>query len=303
MEQFFKDLEGLSMPNEGSPFDMGFFDAYQFDTFIQTLEKRPDDEVIRFLRSNLSYIATLILDKKWNYSDIFESEKFLRCYTIAVSTAPVNSSIRIATNSFCYNLIVDDPKYRNRNDLNPQIDKLAQAINGMYIDQLLTCDITRNNAVEIAISRFSSLKEEVNIKRVNFDIEIISEEIMTEQKIVWIYEKLFDRIGSLFKWTMLEVYSPDQKLELNERKRMIDGNNNSSDTPFSNCYDLISLAILDILNNMPLAAIEQVVSRYITDWRYMGKPPVRFSLRELSADYSRINTIVNSLMNSNFYVP
>lgn len=292
MEQFLKEFQNLRPPDEGVDFNVGYFDQYQFDTFIDTIDKRPDADVIRFFRTNLSYIAEKLLNNQWGDREVLTSDKFLRCYTQAVMTMPVNGSIRIATNKVLYFILININKAPmfSREGLTRQALDLGAVINGPYVEQLISCDLTKDVATDLCISRFSNISEEVNIKRLNFDIACYGPSFMDEQTIVYIYEKLFDRIGSLFKWTMLEYYTPDQWAnELNEN--------------FNETYSAISLAILDIVNNMPMEAIRQVISGYVTDWLQLDRPPTRFSLRALSADYSRINTIVDALMKNNIYVP
>ena len=112
---------------------------------------------------------------------------------------------------------------------------------------------------------------------------------MTEQMIVWIYEKLFDRISPLFYGIMFEVYSSQEEQDFGEN--------------FMEIYGTVSLACLDILNNMTSENISAVINRYIKDWEYNGKPRVRFSLRSLSGDYSRISRVVENIVANGSYVP
>ena len=54
---------------------------------------------------------------------------------------------------------------------------------------------------------------------------------------------------------------------------------------------------------MSMANIDRIIRSYIADWEYSGRPPVRFSLISLSADYSRIQTIVEIITKEGTYVP
>ena len=272
MEQFLKEFQTLQMPDEGVDFNVGYFDQYQFDTFIDSLDKRSDADVIKFFRSNLSYISERLLNNQWGDREVLTSDKFLRCYTQAVATMPVNGSIRIATNKVLYFILVNMNKAPmfSRDGLARQALDLGAVINAPYVEQLVsTCDFTKDIATDLCICRFSNIAEEVNVGRLNFAIESYGPTFMDEQTIIFIYEKLFDRIGSLFKWTMLEYYTPDQWVnELNDN--------------FNETYSAISLAVLDIVNNMPMEAIRQVITGYATDWAQLDRPPTRFSLRALS---------------------
>ena len=127
-----------------------------------------------------------------------------------------------------------------------------------------------------------------NVKRLNFAI-YHRYEIMTEQIIIYIYEKLFDNFSDLFQATMLEVYSKEQQNDFGEN--------------FMEVYGLVSLAILVFLNNMTSENIRKVLIRYEEELKLLSYPPVRFSLRALSNDYSRVLSMVDKLNMSGHYIP
>ena len=112
---------------------------------------------------------------------------------------------------------------------------------------------------------------------------------MDEQKIVWIYEKLFDSITDLFLGTMFEVYDESEEDDFGDS--------------FIEIYGSVSNAVLIILNNMPEDKIEIVLSKYSKMWIEKGKPKTRFNLRSISNDYSKVLNIVEDMNKNNLMVP
>ena len=267
--------------------DLGFFDQYQFDTFIRTLDQRSDIEVMNFLKVNLEFICNRILSNEWDCPDVLISDKFMRNFSQVLTTVNITHGMRVAANKICYDYLtsgitIDD-------NVKDKVLRLSRVVNYAYIQQLVGVGLDEVTASNLVLCRFSSIKEKINIRRLNFVICTKDPEVMTTQMIVYIYEKLFDRVGELFEETMWEYYTPDQEVEL--------GND------FLEIYSTVSLAILTIVNNMPMASIEKIITGYVTDWEYIGRPPTRFSLISLSADYNRIQLVVEALTERGIYVP
>ena len=154
-------------------------------------------------------------------------------------------------------------------------------------------------AVNILICRYSSRKERTNIARMNYYICKQDEETMTEQMIIWIYDKLFDVISEVFQVVMFYPWDETQNEEV---------------------YSTMSNSILEIIENMPFNSIKHVLRDYALTYqsgaynrRFLlsdnsvlnsNSTYTRFSLRALSADYSRINQAVAELIEEeSLYVP
>lgn len=266
-------------------FDMGIFDSSFFDERITHLDQMTDQDCYNFIKGNMEYIATLITNREWKYPQVLLTNKFLDTYNRVLTSIPITYPIKIASNSICYSYLVQQVNDDNMD----KMLQISRTVNYPYIRALVGLGLPEGIAFKLAMCRFSSLKESTNIRRLNFTMAKQDPDIMTCQMIVWIYEKLFDQAGELFEQTMFEYYSPEQELDL--------GND------FSEVYSTISLAILTIVNNMSMANIDRIIRSYIADWEYSGRPPVRFSLISLSADYSRIQTIVEIITKEGTYVP
>lgn len=267
-------------------FSMGVFDKFLFDQQIQQIDQMSDQEAYIFIKENLEYITSRILNKQWEYPHILIREKYLRAFSKVLATMPVSASVRTCTNKICYDYLtsgLDDPNVKK------VVLDLSRTVNYNQIQALIGVGIPSEIASILTLSRYSTINEEVNIKRLNFCICQQDPELMTVQNIVYIYEKLFDRIGELFKQTMFEYYTPEQELDLG--------------SSFQEVYSTVSLAVLTIVNNMTISNIEKLIRGYIADWEYSGRPPVRFSLISLSADYSRIQRIVEVINAEGTFVP
>ena len=306
MEKFLEEMMALEIkPSEEESFNMGYFDQYQFDTFLHQIPDRPDAEVISFIRTNIHYMSNKFIQGGFDW-DIVTTAKFLRCYYNVLQSIPIDGNIRLATNKMCYEYLLRASKERDESKNVYGVDKeysttsdtlmsLCQIANAFYMNKLIAKGLMPIVASDICIARFSSLSENVCIKRMNFMIckSLIpdNDPLCTDniQMIVWIYEVLFDSISQLFTETMFEYYSPDQEIDLGQ--------------DFFEIYSTISLALLTIVNNMPTNAIRTLLSAYYDDWVYRGRPPTRFSLISLSADYSRVRDVAEWMREKKIYIP
>lgn len=238
------------------------------------------------VKNSIDEISEDILSGTISYIHIFSNPNFINGFIRAIGSIPINYKIRLACNKLAYD-------YFTSANAVPEIKQkylhISRVVNRLEINQLMALGIDENTACNLALCRYSSPNDRINVKRLNFTLYHKDPNIMNEQMIVWIYEKLFDRISPLFYGTMFEVYSPQEEMDFGEN--------------FMEIYGTVGLACLDILNNMPSDKIKKVLDGYIEDWELKGRPAVRFSLRSLSGDYSRITRVVESIMMNGKYVP
>jgi hypothetical protein len=292
MEKILSDILSLDetkVEDKEVPFNLGFFDAYQFDSFMYSLDDRDDEEICKFIKSNIEYICKKTIENSWDNANVLLSEKFINNFIQVVSTLPITYTIRVASNKICYDYSLIPVEKGRTKEMMQKLLKLAKIVNYSVIQRLVGLGLPEGIAANLALCRYSSRKESTNIRRLNFVMCTKDPEIMDEQMIIYVYETFFDRVGELFKETMLEYYTPEQELDF--------GND------FCMVYSTVSLAILTIVNNMKMSDIDRLIRGYVSDWEYLGRPPVRFSLISLSADYSRIQTIVESMTREKIYVP
>ena len=256
------------------------FNAAQFKNNIVGCVHTMDDYTLcTFLKNNIEALCQDIMKEQIApYASHFQNEKFVNALIKAISSIPINNDIVVACNRVIYDYFTLENADKRIKQLYLTIAKI---VNKNIINSLLSIGLDDDTASNLAICRHSSMNEKTNVKRLNFTIYFKDSEMMTEQKIVWIYEKMFDRVSDLFQAIMFETYTPQQEEVFNHN--------------FPENYSTVSLAILCILNNMRSVDIRRVLLGYHSEWEYKGKPRVRFSLHALSNDYSRIINVVESL--------
>lgn len=265
------------------------FDIFQENAFKKKINEIPrmsEQQLTDLIKGTFDEIVNDILNGNVAYSELFKDEKFIGAFFRAVSSVQHNIKIKTACNKLAYDYFTFEG---NDERLRPLYMAIVKVVDQKDIMNLMALGLDELTACNLAFCRYGSSREQTNVKRLNFSICFRDAELMREQMIVWIYEKLFDNITDLFEGTMFEVYSSEEFDDF--------GNN------FTEVYGAIGLAVLTILNNMTTDQIRKVLISYQADWRYHTCPPVRFSLRTLSNDYSRIVRVVEMLAADNVFVP
>lgn len=225
-------------------------------------------------------------DIQKHYLSIFIQPRFLTILNQVMYKVQLSYDNRIYCNKIIYDYITMGNGDQYTKDL---LLALAKTVNRDIIPSLIGLGLSEDFATTLAISRFSSKKELVNIKRLNFAICSSDPNIMTEQMIVYIYEKLINNFTFLFEGTMFDLCDYNTVTE-----------------EFAEIYSMVSLAVLAILNNMPTDKIRAVLVSYTGDYHSIMNTNhcVRFSMQSLSMDYYRIIQVVEYLKSvENIYVP
>lgn len=243
-------------------------------------------ELSSLIKNNIENMADDILRGDQFYSPYLMNPVFVKAFIRAISSIPIRYKERLLSNKIVYDYFTSDNPDRA---LKEQYLSMARIVNQDVIHKLQSVGVDENTACNLALARYSSTNEKTNVKRLNFVIYHKDPEIMTEQRVVWIYEKLFTHISDLFQATMFEVYHPVQQQEFGEN--------------FMEVYGVVGLAVLCILNNMKSDDIRRVLIGYHSEWNYKGRPEVRFGLRSLSEDYSRITRTVEILHQQGVDIP
>lgn len=284
----FKTSSTYNNPQQPILTDLDFtiYDKNYFKKNIPNIPKMDEHSLSILIKNNVDIISNDILKNDTDYAPLLQDYKFISAFIIAIKSIPDSYITQLACNKITYDYFTSE---NPSSDIKQRYLDLSRYVNRDAIRGLISIGLDEPSACNLALCRYSSSKETTNVKRLNFAICNRDPEVMTEQKVVWIYEKLFSRISDLFQATMLEYYSYGQQIEFGDN--------------FMEIYGTVSLAVLTLLNNMPSESIRKVLLNYHSAWADIDKPPVRFSLRALSGDYSRITRVVEHMINSGVDIP
>lgn len=257
-----------------------------FKASIPKLSQMDEHSIATLIKNNIDIISSDILHDDTEYAPLLQDPKFIAAFIRAINSIPMDYSTKLACNKITYDYFTSENPDQS---IKQQYLNMSRNVNREAINKLLALGLDETTASNLALCRYSSANEKTNIKRLNFSIYHRDPNVMNEQMVVWIYEKLFDRISDLFQATMFEVYTQQQQDDFGEN--------------FMEVYGTVGLAVLIILNNMTSDNIRKVLSGYEAEWEYQGRPAVRFSLHTLSNDYSRINRVVEYLTSTGKVIP
>jgi len=268
--------------------DSPLFNPDGYREKLKHIDEMTDRELYNLLKDNhVTILSDLFMNNNMMYLSLITNSKFLTAMIQVMGSIPdISHDITVFCNKLAYDYLtladVEKDSY-----IKQLLFALSKTVNKRVIPSLLGIGIPEDLASYLALARYSSQKEMVNVKRLNLVIMNSSQELMTEQRIVWIYEKLFNKITMLFEATMFDVYKQE---ELTESMDII--------------YSTIGLAVIDILNGMPMADIRKVLISYAGDYNALYiNSGVKFSIKSLSGEYQRILDVVELLKEEQIYVP
>lgn len=217
----------------------------------------------------------------------FTVPKFIIAMTQVMYTINPNHFVRRRLNKMCYDYLVLESNTHKDEYVSGLLMTLSKTVNRDKIPVLCTVPMSEDLASLLALSRYSSEKDVTNVKRLNRVLMNQPVESMSEQRLVDIYLALFDHVLPLFTGVMLDVVSPQM---LNENSEEI--------------YGLITLAALDIMEELPMADIRKGLILFDQD-RKVQYPdnPLRINLESCSeADYPRLLKAIDALKNEGIYI-
>lgn len=270
--------------------DFTTFNADHFFEMMRNINALTENDLIATIKNYIDLIVDKTLSDDPSMGFIIANPKFVSAYYKVMQTIPVDYERRLFANKLTYEYSISDNQDPN---ILIYFKEISEYVNRDIISKLMTAGLSKKTAEDLAVCRYSSRHENINIQRLNFTMcRHYDSETFTVQRIVWVYEKLFDRVSDLIISSMLEVYS-DREL-------------NDFGDEFRDIYGNISLAILVIWNNMPSTAIRQIILKYIDayeEWVKTRRTIPRFTIRALSYDYERIVNIVDKLLIEGYNVP
>ena len=236
-----------------------------------------DQDIYNTILGSITMILTEIFtnknDKKADYLQLITNKRFLSIFIRAVDSygPKLTYDEKIRCNKLAYEYLItedNDPEIRSL------FFSLSKVVNRESVSLLTSIGIPEKLADYFALARYSSQKEVVNVKRLNFLLMNSDPNLINLQMIIYIYEKLFDHILPLFEGIMTDSIDDDADYMTDDMWLV---------------YSNISLAILEIVNNMPSEMIMAILRAYNeTYYKLYGNVKPRFNINGISDDYIRI---------------
>ncbi len=261
---------------------------------IKSLDNLSDQDIYILVRDYYDTILTDIFEskdnnKKSDFIDLFMQPKFIIALTQVMYNIPpenITSQTKRRLNKMSFDYLMIDENDRDKY-ISGLLMALSKTVNRDKIPRLCTIPLPEDMASLLALARYSSEKEVLNVKRLNKVLMSQPLTSLSEQKIVDIYLALFEHVLPLFTGVLLDVVSPQNM------------NSNSSEI-----YGLITLAMLDIMNELPIADIKTGLVRF-EETRQIWYPdsPLRLNLESCSEeDYPRVLCAIDQLKSEGVYI-
>lgn len=261
---------------------------------IKSLDNLSDQDIYILVRDYYDTILTDIFEskdnnKKSDFIDLFMQPKFIIALTQVMYNIPpenITSQTKRRLNKMSFDYLMIDENDRDKY-ISGLLMALSKTVNRDKIPRLCTIPLPEDMASLLALARYSSEKEVLNVKRLNKVLMSQPLTSLSEQKIVDIYLALFEHVLPLFTGVLLDVVSPQNM------------NSNSSEI-----YGLITLAMLDIMNELPIADIKTGLVRFEeTRQIWYSDSPLRLNLESCSEeDYPRVLCAIDQLKTEGVYI-
>lgn len=225
-------------------------------------------------------LEAIFLENNQDVLDLFNEPKFLIPAIHVFNTLQLTPDQQI----YCNRLAYDYLTFNGEKDeyVKSLLINLSKVVNKAIIPNLCALNLSEDIAILMAMARYSSLKEIINVKRLNVVIMNQPPELMTEQMIVNIYAILFDRALYLFEGIMFDYWNSDD----------------IEDAPKEEVYSTIDLAILDIIECLPPKDLRLLLLTYVQDCTigFFSDERIRFNIKSVTKDdYPRVYNMVDYL--------
>ena len=266
---------------------------------IDHVNDMSDSELRSFIKKCFKSIMRDLFGAEMpKYIKYFQDIRFLNAFIdVVLSLEFIDKEDIIRINTMCYHYITL-PKDKQDYRVLDRMMQLSNIVNKLNIPRLLGLGLSSNLASILLIARYSDIDLNVCVKRVDFIIITQPKELMSEKMIEEIFKILYnvmDDFHRIFPYIMMDTL-PEY-----------DENNPNTFWVTDDIQEVnstLNLAILNIIDNLPSQTIRVIILNYSEAMSMIYKnQTVRFSLRNLSEDYYRINNIINSIAyNEHIYV-
>lgn len=201
------------------------------------LDKLSDEEVYNLICKTYPYILDeMFIAKNMELIEfLYTNSRFIMTFANVLSRPDVK--LTVLQTIYCNKLAYDYFTARREKDdyIRSLLINLVRVVNRSVTPGLMGLGLNEELVCYLVNARYSSLKENIQVKRLNLIIMNQPSDVMTVQMIVNIYGKLFDRITPLFAGIMYDCWDREQFFN----------------QEMEDVYATINIAILEIVNNLP----------------------------------------------------
>ena len=255
------------------------------------LDKLSDEEVYNLICKSYEYILDeMFIAKNMDLiSFLYTNSRFIMTLGNVLSRPQTN--LTYLQTIYCNKLAYDYFTARAEKDeyIRALLVNLVKIVNRKVTPSLIGLGINEELACYLTNARYSSLKENIQVRRLNTSIMNQPSKIMTVQMVVDIYGKLFDRITPLFAGIMYDYWSNDQFVN----EDMVD------------IYATINVAILEIVNNLPQDIMYHLLKNFYESHHLINSDKrLRFNIYSFCKDdYPRLDFTLERLKQEGIVLP
>ena len=255
------------------------------------LDKLSDEEAYHLICKTYPYILDeMFIDKNMDLiAFLYTNPRFIMNLGNVLSRPDTKLSYLQVI--YCNKLAYDYFTARGPKDdyIKALLLNLAKTVNRAITPSLIGLGLNEELASYLANARYSSLKENIQVQRLNLEIMKRSTDIMTVQMVVDIYGKLFDRITPLFNGIMYD-YWPNEQFFSQESEDI---------------YATINIAILEIINNLPQDIMYHLLKNFYDTHQMINlDKKVRFNIYSFcQEDYPRLYYTLELLKQEGVILP
>lgn len=258
---------------------------YIFETFLKGLDGVLTNEQIEYEIRNYydkycDYDNFQSESTRKIFQEIWKNERFLILFKKCIPQIHLTKYHNRVICKIAYDYYTSCTSETRNEAVTILLFQIVEEINSKSIIPLTTI-MDKQSALFIVMARYSSFDLEDCVKRVNEFIIRLGYDFTVDQ-IIYIYSRLYsDGFGQPFNYIMTHSYKFESG-DLSNQEYTI--------------YNRINRALLIILNSMPTADIENILTRYEN---YISMSPdkvPRFNIRQMATvDYERLQKVVNSI--------
>lgn len=269
-------------------------DYTNIDSIIKKLfniNNLSDEDVYNLLYKTYPYILDeMFIGKNMDLIKfLYTNSRFIMTLTNVLSRNDVK--LTYLQTVYCNRLAYDYFTARGSKDdyIRALLINLIKVVNRSIVPSLIGLGLSEELASYLVNARYSSLKENIQVKRLNLEIINRLSGSVTVQMIINIYGKLFDRITPLFEGIMYDYWPPEQFV-----------GNDIEDT-----YAMINISILEIVNNLPADIMYHLLKNFYESYQLINlDKKIRFNIYSFcKEDYPRLDYTLELLKSEGIVLP